>query len=296
MPATLEQLQRWMQSVIMHPGDVAEALAAPDVRQHLEIAPAELDSVIRRSRAMSADARLEIYVNAYFERLLECLREEFPATRQVLHDELFDALAFGYLRQHPSRSYTLARLGAEFPSFLEQSTLHARARPDDAPHHWERFVIELAAYERLLREVFDSPGNEDQAPLELGRLLPPEAAWDQACFVPGPAVRLARYELPVHDYWRGLKDGLQPPIPAPRAVCLVLFRRRYVVERRELSLSQFALFEELFQGHTLGQAISRLARSGSHSTEELSEQLGGWFAEWAEQGLFCDVHFPAPPA
>ena len=60
--------------------------------------------MIGRSRALASDARLEIYVDAYYERLMECLREEFAATRHAVGDELFDALAFGYLQHYPSRA------------------------------------------------------------------------------------------------------------------------------------------------------------------------------------------------
>ena len=53
------------------------------------------------------------------------LREEFTATRYAVGDELFDALAFGYLQHYPSRSYTLNTLGEQFPKFLAESRLHA---------------------------------------------------------------------------------------------------------------------------------------------------------------------------
>ena len=114
----LPQIQRWMQSVITHPGGVEEGIRSETARRHLDLQPAELESIIRPSRALTSHQRLEIYVDAYYERLLECLREEYGCTRYALGDELFDALAFGYLQQHPSQSYTLNLLGASFPRYL----------------------------------------------------------------------------------------------------------------------------------------------------------------------------------
>ena len=78
-----------MQSVIMHPGGVAEGIESAEARRHLDVPAGELESVVGRSRALASEARLEIYVDAYFERLLECLREEFAATRHAVGDELF---------------------------------------------------------------------------------------------------------------------------------------------------------------------------------------------------------------
>ena len=127
-PSDLQRLQRWMQSVITHPGGVSEGVASVRSREHLELGPAGLESVIARSRALTSAQRLEIYVDAYHERLLECLREEFPATRHAVGDELFDALAFGYLQHEPSRSYTLGELGAATASF-PQHVAAARASP-----------------------------------------------------------------------------------------------------------------------------------------------------------------------
>ena len=40
--ASLDQIQRWMQSVITHPGGVAEGARRPEARRHLDLAAAGL--------------------------------------------------------------------------------------------------------------------------------------------------------------------------------------------------------------------------------------------------------------
>src|SRR5271155_476952 len=120
----LEQIQRWMQAAIMHPVGIAEGIASPDARKHIDIGPDEAEMVVNRSRSQTALERLSIYGYAYYARLLECLREEFPVLKHALGDELFDGFAAEYLEQYPSRSYTLFHLGLDFPRFL------AETRPD----------------------------------------------------------------------------------------------------------------------------------------------------------------------
>ena len=236
--ANLAQIQRWMQSVIRHPGGVSEALDSPQSREHLDVGPAELESVVRRSQAMTSAERLEIYVNAYHERLLECLREEFPATRHALGPELFEALAFGYLQKHPSQSYTLGQLGTQFPSYLAESRLHAQAAPADAPPTWPGFVIELATLERSLRDVFDGPGTEKCVPLD-PRQLAELAAGGDVRLVAAPCLRLQQFDHPVDAYWAVAKDGGEPRsrnrgapiwrfIGAITACCAARFRRRSI--------------------------------------------------------------------
>ena len=76
--------------------------------------------IVTRSQSLTSTERLQIYANAYFARLFECLHEEFPALLHALGEETFDAFAFGYLQQYPSRSYTLAELGRNFAAYLAE--------------------------------------------------------------------------------------------------------------------------------------------------------------------------------
>jgi hypothetical protein len=287
--ANLEQIQRWMQSVIMHGGGVAEGVESPEARQHLDVPEGNLESVIRRSRALSAESRLEIYVDAYYERLLECLREEFPATRTAVGEELFDALAFGYLQHYPSRSYTLARLGASLARYLGEARLHEQALPEGAPATWADFVIELAELERVQREVFDAPGSETLPPVNVEHLLAATAG-DVANvrLATVPCLRLCAFAHPVHEYWLEVKREEPPLVPAPRQTLLAINRRDYLVEREELSGAQFALLEALMTGRGLGEAIALAATLPGVDPRKLARGLGEWFARWARLGYFVD--------
>ncbi len=120
----LDRLQRWMQSVITHPAGVEQGILGPDAQGDIKIPPAEIESIITRSQKLDSIGRLGVYANAYYARLLDCLRSEFPVLVQMLGQEIFDQFAFGYLQNYPSRSYTLARLGANFVTYLRQT------RPD----------------------------------------------------------------------------------------------------------------------------------------------------------------------
>src|SRR5690242_18175472 len=99
----LDVLEHWMQSVLTGPVSRPSESDAKDFPAIAEI--------VTPSRALSAEARLAIYSHAYFARLLECLRSEFPAVRQAAGDEAFAGFAAGYLAAFPSRSYTLGELG-----------------------------------------------------------------------------------------------------------------------------------------------------------------------------------------
>src|SRR6516225_7918871 len=62
----LEQIQRWMQTVIMHLNGVESGVASAEARRLIDVAPTEVEQVVTRSRALAALDRLEIYNRAYF--------------------------------------------------------------------------------------------------------------------------------------------------------------------------------------------------------------------------------------
>lgn len=286
----LEQIQRWMQSVIMHPGGVSEGVASPEARRHLEVSADALEEVISPSRSLDSVQRLEIYVDAYFERLLECLREEFAATRQALGDELFHAVAFGYLQQYPSRSYTLGQLGARFAAYLAESRLHAHAVPAEGPPDWADFVIELATFERLQREVFDGPGVEGQAAGLLAELSAvDEADWGGLRLVAAPCLRVCEFHYAVDTYWWAAVSGELVPDIRPTARRLAIHRRDYVLERHPLSAAQFCLLQSLVDGQSLAAAIQAAAARADGEDAGWLDALGDWFRRWAQQQFFTAI-------
>lgn len=287
MPAQnfdLGVLQRWMQAVLMHPAGVDAGVGSPAARAEIDIDPDHLERVITRSRALPAADRLAVYGNAYFARLLECLREEYPALAHALGADLFDEFAMGYLEAYPSRSYTLHQLGANFPRYLAET-----CPPDEDPG-WAAFLIDLATLERIFSEVFDGPGVEGQPLLSADRLaaIAPDH-WPDARLVPAAGLRLVELRVPVHEYIHAVKKRrADPPPPAPAETLLAVHRRDYVVRRRPLLRPQYELLQALVAGESMADAIGRAAVAGA-DLDALASDLPQWFRAWAAEGFFQDV-------
>ena len=284
----LGQIQRWMQAAIMHPVGVAEGIASAEARGHIDVGPDEAESVVTRSRTLTALERLAIYGYAYYARLLECLREEFPVLKHALGEEVFDAFAVGYLQQYPSRSYTLFQLGANFPRYL------AETRPEGGgeglPADWPDFLIDLATLERTFNEVFDGPGVEGERLLDADRLRALSAErLLEARLVGVPCLRLLVLRYPVHQYFTAVRRHEDPDPPGPAETCLAVTRRRYVVRHFELSRPAYELLHALVAGEPVGVAISRAAESAGPDLERLATNLQVWFHDWAAEGFFRAV-------
>ena len=99
--------QRWMQAVITHPDGILPGMLGPDARLQMDVTPDNLETVVTRSRSLSAGERLAIYGRAYHARLIECLHVEFAVLRPPLVRNSSTRLPC-LLCNCPSRSYTLA--------------------------------------------------------------------------------------------------------------------------------------------------------------------------------------------
>lgn len=281
----LGTVQRWMQAVITHPGGVRAGMAASEARREMAVGPDEVESVVTRSRALSGLDRLEIYARAYFARLLECLRAEFPVLARAMGEDLFDEFAVGYLERYPSRTYTLNRLGADFARYL------AETRPPD--EDWPDLLIDLATLEWAVAEVFDGPGVEGQALLEVGGLTAiPVERWAEARLVPVPCLRVLALDHPVRAYYTALRDGKEAMPPDRSDSYMALTRRDYVVRIHDLAPPEYVLLNALLDGQPIGSAVGLVAESADPELDHLADDLRVWFGNWAAAGFFRAVEVP----
>ncbi|MEA2650048.1 MAG: putative DNA-binding domain, partial [Candidatus Binataceae bacterium] len=74
----LRRLQEIICRLIVAPGGVAEGLAHETI-----LSVGGLDRLVAGDDRMTAAERVEIYANGYFYRILEVLKEDYPATLAV---------------------------------------------------------------------------------------------------------------------------------------------------------------------------------------------------------------------
>lgn len=289
-PRTLEQIERWMQAVIMHPEGIPAGIDSAAARDAIDISASDIEQVVEPSRQLSSMDRLRVYGNAYYARLLECLRDEFPALLHAVGAEAFDALAFEYLQACPSRSYTLGKLGARFPAYLAE-TRPAKDASTTGPD-WAEFMIDLATLERTYSEVFDGPGVEGKELLKVDDLLaiPPEQ-WANVRLETVACLELREFSFPVHEYATAVKEGRTTEMPAARPTYLAVSRRDYIVRRWELDSLEYHLLRLLHSGAMLEGAIECVANSYSEPRlpDDFAELLREWFMKWTAAGFFAAV-------
>ena len=274
----LDTIERWMQAVIMHPEGAAAGVRAMPSRKLLPAAASKLENVVLPSKALSSVERLDIYAYMYQARLLEILADEYPITRQVIGVKAFERACRLFVRKYPSKHRTLNHLSVRFPDFL------ARRLP---PGNRRGLAVDVARIERAMEDVFDAPRAESLTAAEFAAIGADE--WHRVRLSVIPALKLLKLRFPANDYMNAVRAGNKPRLPRPRETFAIVYRRDFLLYRRDQAPGQFKLLAALARGRTLEQAVRASVSGRAGGADRLAATLGAWFREWASAGIFCGV-------
>ena len=258
----LEQLQRWMQSLLLAPGPLPERLAAQAA--HWGFSEAD---VVAPGGPATVRRRLNVYASGYRMRLLECLSADFPALEQFLGKDLFRRFGEAFLNEHPSRSYTLSELGTPFADFLR------RTRPaGSAPQY--ALPEAIARVERARHEVLRAPGPEEEPQEEW---TPARLLLEGATLRHPPCCRLLELPFELKVFYESLLRGEEAALPEPGAAYLALSRVRYRLTIVALGEAEYRLLRACAEPQPF---YPLLQRAGLTAAEALP-----WLERFQQIGL-----------
>lgn len=271
----LDRVQRWMQAVIVHPGNVEEAMASDDAEKEFDAG--RLDDLVKPSHSLTPSERVDIYHGMYILRMVEALQSDYPSIAHFLGEDAFEDLVRDYVQKYPSRSYTLNRLGDHMPAFLLEEPRRKNAA----------FLHDLARFELAVTQAFDETETPVLTP-ESVKDVPPEA-WAGARLKPVAAFRLVALKYDVIPQVDAYKRDYPPPKPRRRATWVAVYRRDYSVFHLPMSRAEYGLLESLAGGTPLGEAVAEAASKLKAS--ESNQKIFKWFRTWIAEGMFSAVAF-----
>jgi hypothetical protein len=286
-------LQRRMARAVMTPLTPNERMRriAPDGRPMSRVAA----GFIKPNDRLTSFERLEIYNRQYWFRLFSGFAEDFPGVRAILGDRRFDALSKAYLKQCPSRSFTLRNLGSRLESWLRTHPRWAGSR--------QKLVVDMARLEWADIEAFDGKSEpvlkrEDLAGAEPTRLrlrLQPYIQLLDLRYPVDDLLLTVRADAPgdSQDASNAFNERRKRKRVAavarfrPAPIFLAVHRVDYSVYFCRLEPEEFAILSRLRQGKSLNQAMDGGFRGSKIPRDRRAESLAQWFHNWAALGWFC---------
>ncbi|HTV48489.1 MAG TPA: DNA-binding domain-containing protein [Phycisphaerae bacterium] len=290
-PENLHELQEWMAAAVMRPLVRSRYIQKTwfDGKPTTQAAA----KVIKPNARQKSWERLQLYNQQYWFRIRSCFEEDFPGLKSILGDKKFAALAEAYLRDCPSRSFTLRNLGQFLAGYLKK---HPELMGPKS-----KLALDMVRLEWAQTEAFDSAK------------LPPVSATDLAGADPNklrlglqPHVQLLDLDYPLDHYAIKLGEHermrteagkvfdtlarrarlRKVPLPKKEKIYLVVHRADNRLFYKRISRAGFAILKAIQKGRTLSQACAAADKLLRQETNDPAKTLHDWFSLWASLEWF----------
>lgn len=268
---TLAETQHRLWQLISAPDGVAEAL-----QRQADDGEQALAGWIIGDATLDATRRLDVYANAYFERIHDCLASEFGALASLLGEAGFRDLVTAYLIRHPSQHASLRWVGGALPAYLRRA---AQAEPFRRRWPW---AGNLAQFEWALSTAFDAA---DVAALGRDTLAATDPeAWDPLVFQFAPSFALVETEWPIRELYRAWTGDTEPNLPtAPQGEFICVWRRDEIVRHRGLDRNEAQALRGALAGETFGALCAAAAEEVE--AEAAPGLAAARLGRWIDDGL-----------
>jgi len=227
-----------------------------------------LPHLIRGDERLSALERVGIYADAYFYRLLDCLKEDFAATAAVAGDS-FEEIVRAYLARHPPTEPSIFYAGRYLADFLANHHPHER---------WP-FLAELARLERTLIETFHDPDAMALTASEVRAIAP--ADWPKLRLRTHPALHMLDCGWRVNDVRQAIENGTQWRDPRRELFAILVWRQDNQVYYRALEAPERAALEVASRGADFTAVCEAFAShvDGEEPAAAINRALIRWLAD-----------------
>ncbi|WP_300302281.1 DNA-binding domain-containing protein [Ferrovibrio sp.] len=231
---------------------------------------------VRVPDGINAAARLDVYRNAYVERLHDVLRTDYPVLGRLMGEERFAALAYAYIAASRSASPTIRWFGGGLPAFL---AAQPRWRDDGA-------ACAMAAFEWSIGLAFDAADAPAICAADLSAVS--VDAWPALRFRLHPALRMIALPHAVPDWWLAVRDldeaAVLPPVPPleDAARHWAIWRGQSGVRFRMVDPDEAAMLRAAGQGEDFAGLCAVVAEHGN--IEAAPARAAGLLRLWIDSG------------
>jgi hypothetical protein len=257
----LPSLQRLLYRLVAEPESIASRLSGASAVEFPGI-----EAIISGDQCLSAAERLGIYATGYFYRLLDCLKEDYPATLAVLGDEAFQRLIADYLGEFPPTEPSISYAGQHLADFIANQRICT-----DCP-----FAEDLARLERTTIEVFHGPDAE-ALDAETMRSIPTDQ-WPMFELRLHPAVKFLELNWKVSDVLSAVNEKREWSVPSLERSRMIVFRQNAQVYFRALQGGEKRALERARARVTFAEVCEEIA--AEIEVDEPAAEINRLFQRW----------------
>ncbi|OGI38990.1 MAG: hypothetical protein A2V91_05250 [Candidatus Muproteobacteria bacterium RBG_16_64_10] len=232
---------------------------------------------IAGSEQVDAQARLEIYANAYRLRLLEALDGDFVALRAQVGPERFEKIGRAYIDARPSDHFSLRYYGRHMAHFLAETE----------PYRDEPLLAELATFDWALTVAFDSADSPVATVGDMACIAPDN--WPRLTFVPHASVQRLNLAWNAPVIWKAADkdESLPAPKEAEFPVGWVVWRQDLQIYFRSLAVDEAFALDALLRGETFGALCEGLTEW--IDAQNVAVHAAGLLKQWLTDGLIKEI-------
>jgi hypothetical protein len=275
---SLQNIQLWMQTVLLSRGDLKEKLQTAKSASGLDIS-----DTVRFNRELSNYKRVDIYASGYVLRLVECLKMEYALLADFMGEPLFEMFAKAHIVTIPSSSWTLTHLGKKFPEYLEKTKPTGKIPADKLA--FIEIPYDIACYERAKAMAMSAVGLEELniAPNELSLLAMFGCDFNTTTFKTPECLQLLSLQYPVHQLKSGQHMSEYSKI-TKTATYLAVSRNQYRLQIIALSQWQYELLSACEGEISFANAAKIAANKCAETTQSILAKLLTWLPEAKGKG------------
>lgn len=233
----------------------------------------DIATCIIQSEKVSATKRLDIYLDAYQARLMECLTSNYPVFKHYVGLELFEEIGTAYLKKYPSSFRSIRWFGDNFSSYLQE---HYKEQPQ---------LCEFAQFEWALTLAFDAPDTALFTIEEMAAISP--EYWGELVFIPHPSLQQLQCHWNVVPIWQALAKEQQSEALTTydQPISWIVWRSDYASRFCSLNDDEAWAMKAMMQGTSFGDICSGLCEW--YSEEEVGLQAASLLKKWIQLGLLA---------
>jgi hypothetical protein len=232
------------------------------------IAPAFV-RLVRGADDSDRKTRIRVYSDAYYLRLRDVLREDFPKVSALVGAEQFDEVVALYLETCPSEQPSVRHLGRALAAFFR--------RREDMP----KCLADLAELEWARVEVFDAPDAECATIDELATVS--TDAWPTLRFSTIPAIQTLRLKYPAHQLW---SDSQSLEVQAAETSLRIWRKNNLLVLHAPMDERESAALPKMISGETFAAICETFA---DLPEMEAAREATALLARWLEDGIIARI-------